>query len=34
MPNGNLVLDSAGNLYGSAAYGGAKGDGVVFKITP
>jgi len=37
-PNGNLVADSAGNLYGTA-YGGGKhcngyGCGVVFEITP
>jgi uncharacterized repeat protein (TIGR03803 family) len=30
----NLVFDSAGNLYGTTAYGGANGDGVVFKVTP
>ena len=27
-----LARDSAGNLYGTTAYGGASGDGVVFKI--
>jgi hypothetical protein len=31
-PSGNLLLDSAGNVYGTTL-GGAKG-GVVFKITP
>jgi uncharacterized repeat protein (TIGR03803 family) len=30
----NLVLDSAGNLYGTTAYGGANGSGAVFKVTP
>ena len=38
-PNGNLVFDSDGNLYGTATCGGStgtcpSGDGVVFKITP
>ena len=29
-----LLLDSAGNLYGTASTGGAYGNGVVFKLTP
>jgi uncharacterized repeat protein (TIGR03803 family) len=38
-PNGNLVFDSQGNLYGTASCGGStgtcpSGDGVVFKLTP
>jgi uncharacterized repeat protein (TIGR03803 family) len=35
-PNGNLVLDSLGNVYGTAAGGGFNGPrgGVVFKVTP
>jgi uncharacterized repeat protein (TIGR03803 family) len=33
-PTGNLVLDSSGNLYGTAEYGGVGGAGVVFEITP
>lgn len=37
-PDGNfpkgLVMDSAGNLYGTTEYGGAYGDGTVFKIDP
>jgi uncharacterized repeat protein (TIGR03803 family) len=35
-PLGNLVLDSAGNLFGTAAYGGTpagNGGGVVFELT-
>jgi uncharacterized repeat protein (TIGR03803 family) len=32
MPQGNLVRDSAGNLYGTAYSGGAYGFGVVFKV--
>ena len=31
-PNGNLVADSAGNLYGTGSQGGAFG--VIFKLTP
>jgi len=33
-PNPGLVLDAAGNLYGTTATGGAHGDGTVFEITP
>jgi uncharacterized repeat protein (TIGR03803 family) len=33
-PGGSLVIDNAGNLYGTAAYGGANEYGVVFKLTP
>ncbi len=31
-PTARVVLDSAGNLYGTTAYGGAKGYGTVFKM--
>ncbi|HEX5462454.1 MAG TPA: choice-of-anchor tandem repeat GloVer-containing protein [Steroidobacteraceae bacterium] len=31
-PQGSLIMDSAGNLYGTTASGGAHGDGTVFKI--
>ncbi|MGB6501816.1 MAG: choice-of-anchor tandem repeat GloVer-containing protein, partial [Thermoplasmata archaeon] len=38
QPQANLLLDSAGNLYGTTAYGGSTacrgGCGVVFKIAP
>ena len=40
FPQGNLILDSAGNLYGTTIYGGItnsqfpNGAGVVFKLTP
>jgi uncharacterized repeat protein (TIGR03803 family) len=30
----NLVSDTAGNLYGTTAYGGSQGAGVAFKVTP
>lgn len=33
-PYAGLVFDSAGNLYGTTAYGGAEHDGTVFEITP
>jgi uncharacterized repeat protein (TIGR03803 family) len=28
-----VIIDGEGNLYGTAAYGGAKQDGVVFELT-
>lgn len=31
-PTARLILDSAGNLYGTTGYGGACGNGTVFKI--
>jgi len=41
QPQGNLVLDSAGNLYGTTVLGGAnkaacsnRGCGVVFELSP
>ncbi|MGA8442775.1 MAG: choice-of-anchor tandem repeat GloVer-containing protein [Candidatus Sulfotelmatobacter sp.] len=33
-PHGSLILDAKGNLYGTALYGGAFGDGVLFKVIP
>jgi uncharacterized repeat protein (TIGR03803 family) len=33
-PLAGVMLDKAGNVYGTAAYGGRYGNGVVFKITP
>jgi len=33
-PNGSLILDSAGNLYGTTVYGGVHGVGTIFKIAP
>jgi uncharacterized repeat protein (TIGR03803 family) len=32
-PQAGLIFDGAGNLYGTT-YGGGKGNGVVFEITP
>lgn len=33
-PSGGLVMDAAGNLYGTTLGGGGTGWGVVFKLTP
>ncbi len=33
-PNGALVFDTAGNLYGETTNGGATSGGVVFELTP
>jgi uncharacterized repeat protein (TIGR03803 family) len=33
FPYASLVRDPAGNLYGTAAYGGASDNGVVFKVS-
>lgn len=33
-PAGGLIIDSAGNLYGTTWAGGASGNGTVFEITP
>ncbi|HXJ93496.1 MAG TPA: choice-of-anchor tandem repeat GloVer-containing protein [Terriglobia bacterium] len=33
-PFGNLIADSAGNLYGTTLSGGALGYGTVYKVTP
>ncbi len=32
LPYANVILDSAGNLYGTTYVGGANGDGAVFKL--
>jgi len=34
LPTGGVILDSAGNLYGTTGVGGAYGQGVVFKLSP
>jgi uncharacterized repeat protein (TIGR03803 family) len=34
IPQGNLIADAAGRLYGTTELGGMYGFGVVFEITP
>lgn len=34
MPDGVLVFDTSGNLYGTTLLGGAYGDGTVFELSP
>lgn len=34
FPQSGVILDSAGNLYGTTPYGGAYGYGMVYKLTP
>jgi uncharacterized repeat protein (TIGR03803 family) len=34
FPQGSLIFDHAGNLYGTALIGGAYGSGVVFELSP
>jgi uncharacterized repeat protein (TIGR03803 family) len=33
-PPAGLIFDAFGNLYGTTYWGGASGDGTVFKLTP
>lgn len=33
-PYGNLIADTAGNLYGTTSAGGELGEGTVYKLTP
>lgn len=33
-PQANVLRDNAGNLYGTASYGGANNDGIVFRLAP
>jgi uncharacterized repeat protein (TIGR03803 family) len=34
QPESSLVFDASGNLYGTTAYGGPSGEGMVFRLTP
>lgn len=33
-PQAGMIFDQAGNLYGTAALGGASGDGIVYSLVP
>jgi uncharacterized repeat protein (TIGR03803 family) len=33
-PEGSLAMDAAGNLYGTATFGGASNNGVVYELSP
>jgi len=33
-PEGTLIMDASGNLYGTTTLGGAKNDGIVFELSP
>jgi len=33
-PRAGLVMDDAGNLYGTTEYGGSSNQGIVFRLTP
>jgi hypothetical protein len=34
MPNGGLVMDAQGNLYGTTGLGGSTNNGIAFSLTP
>jgi uncharacterized repeat protein (TIGR03803 family) len=34
QPDGGLITDAAGNIYGTTLYGGIYGSGAVFKLAP
>ena len=34
VPDGDLIFDPAGNLYGTTVYGGINNDGAVFELSP
>ena len=33
-PAGNIAMDAAGNIYGSTAFGGLYGGGIVYELSP
>jgi uncharacterized repeat protein (TIGR03803 family) len=33
-PGGGVIIDKAGNLYGTTVYGGSTGCGVVYELSP
>ena len=34
FPDAGLIFDAAGNLYGTASFGGSANDGTAFKLSP
>jgi hypothetical protein len=34
LPEGNLILDASGNIFGTALEGGSTGNGTVFELVP
>jgi uncharacterized repeat protein (TIGR03803 family) len=34
LPDGNLILDANGNIYGTTEFGGTHDSGTVFEVTP
>jgi len=34
LPEGNLILDASGNIFGTTLQGGATGNGTVFELVP
>jgi uncharacterized repeat protein (TIGR03803 family) len=34
MPSSGVIVDEAGNVYGTAGYGGPTGNGVVYELSP
>ena len=34
FPQGGVIKDAAGNIYGTASGGGQYGDGLAFRLTP
>jgi uncharacterized repeat protein (TIGR03803 family) len=34
LPSAGVILDNAGNIYGTTQGGGRRGDGTVFEIVP
>ena len=33
-PQAGVIFDQAGNLYGTAALGGIRGNGIVYSLIP
>jgi hypothetical protein len=33
-PEGNVVIDNSGNIYGTTSLAGANSQGVIYELTP